>query len=217
MRDVGGCCAVIEPGLSGALDRWHLAMPRRSYVAFATTPKRGSADQVRNGSDSSSSISGADSVPAKRITMLSPGLRADGTIIPSSRKKTAAAPTAWHARRSSDESSASSTPSDRRTSRFVRSTTAASETWRRCRVRFAVGRIGCASMRYSASARAVSRARLTYRASTPDGFQRAPRTFRLSGGLSANVCRQTSPDHGSGSRPASFSAMIRSGSARSTR
>lgn len=27
MRDVGGCCAVIEPGLSGALDRWHLAMP----------------------------------------------------------------------------------------------------------------------------------------------------------------------------------------------
>ena len=33
-RDVGGCCAVIEPGLSGALDRWHLrdaeAMVRRS-------------------------------------------------------------------------------------------------------------------------------------------------------------------------------------------
>jgi hypothetical protein len=27
MRDVGGCCAVIEPGLSGALDRWNLAMP----------------------------------------------------------------------------------------------------------------------------------------------------------------------------------------------
>jgi len=26
MRAVGGCCAVIEPGLSGALDRWHLAM-----------------------------------------------------------------------------------------------------------------------------------------------------------------------------------------------
>ena len=31
MRDVGGCCAVIEPGLSGALDRWHLAMPTRWY------------------------------------------------------------------------------------------------------------------------------------------------------------------------------------------
>ena len=55
---------------------------------------------------------------------------------------------------------------------------------------------------------------LVMTSSTSGGFQRAPRTFRLSGGLSANVCRQTSPDHACGVRSASLSARIRSGSGR---
>lgn len=67
---------------------------RQALVRVPPGRRRRASDQSRSGVDSSTSISGADSVLANKITMLLPGLQADGTMIPSRRANTAAAPTA---------------------------------------------------------------------------------------------------------------------------